>query len=206
MKLLFKLFLISLLLLNISCSNKKNRSFTQVFVSLKRKGPTTKKQIQLATPRGWGTSPSTISEFNCFMIMIGWEEPPKGTCKEANGAVLVSPNKVIGLFGINSEINVQVPSGNSRHFFLFGSKSDQPCLQFSQITATNKNSISAPVLLAQSIVDLNQAEQTLYLNADFTPNSPIINSCEGELFGTIWGGPPGGIWDVSFWDSGLWGN
>lgn len=106
----------------------------------------------------WGLpAPSTISDFNCFGIMVGANDLNQNIALDPAGVKLFSFGPLTGLKGPGSTLSLDVPSGPARTIYVFGFqiKDGATCeaLTDQQHELTDEL-YSPPFLLGQKTLDL----------------------------------------------------
>ena len=121
--------------------------------------------VNLSGP-DWGLSdPTSLSEINCFAIMVGAPEEGlnNSTCSTNGGNKLVFGPRA-GFFPIDGKGLIEVPAGPKRTIYLLGSKSSEACFPgFAETTEFNFANYSNPFVIAKTTVDLAGAEQVVLM-------------------------------------------
>ncbi|MFT6630926.1 MAG: ELWxxDGT repeat protein [Bacteriovoracaceae bacterium] len=190
-----------------SCAKNPNVESTKITLQLPESSRPTimpasqVKRMMQATSAGdtWGLpDPFSIDEINCWALFIGGEEPElrDNICRYGTPEKIIEVGQYYGGYPSGSQIQIDVPSGSARKFYMMGFKSTTPdlCINSERPAFVNAN-FSAPQLVGQveGIDLIPGGETTIDMTVSIQADGKVTN-CEGPLFSN---GLDGDVYDPS---------
>lgn len=126
----------------------------------------------------WGLSaPTGAAEVGCYLVAYRTPETAGSQeCELDGGSTKFIPNEFLGLFPAGAKVDIEIPNGSQREFFLFALRStslaDCPSLETAFKSASREN-LSIPVLIGGAVSDISDTTGVLKIQASFTSTKPL---------------------------------
>lgn len=148
---------------------------------------------------------SNLNDVDCYAIVVGFGAN-QGQCEQSGGTVIHSAELAFGSYPDGAEIELFIPSGPARTFYLYGfSNSSASCPDFINFPIVDQQNSSKPVLLGQTTVSVEGE----FMEVDITrslANAPIAYQClDGPFAWEGVGAGAEGVWGLGKWDVAVWG-
>ncbi len=200
-KLFFSTIFFALFIL--SCSKQEPAEKTKIYLNLKKmpsqaRPLSTLSALSALSSRGWGLTPSSLADFDCFGVLIsetigGFNQ---GTCKNSSGDLLAFPQIITGMVASGSTIVLTIPAGPDVRFQVVGLMTNSSCPNLSGIFQASAANFSAPHILSDDFFNIVPGTQNLTIPISFSSDLDADN-CFGGPF-------PGSSSGNSFWDNATW--
>jgi hypothetical protein len=129
------------------------------------------------------TAPVSIDEITCLAVAVEWGEADQDSmaCDSSSGDTF-NPGLFQGLYLPGAKVELKLPMGDNRKIYLVGFKADssEVCRLLRGAEKLPKNRLSAPIILSQIEVSIEQGKQVIELVLD-TANAQILGSCTGQV-------------------------
>lgn len=181
----------SIYLLILSSCDRANETSSKLTIQLPRTSQSFQKTSDVSALADWSsTTPSSLSSFNCYMIMVGGPDPilNNNVCGKKSGGALTTPMFNIGLVAgaglAGQSLELDVPPGPNRVVTLIGFQAlNTAACQNYKSPGFDQSNLSKPFILGKS--------DPLTLVPNSTVNVPITMSfdsnawfdeCQGPAF------------------------
>ncbi len=127
----------------------------------------------------WGQGiPSHSTNIKCYAVAISAPDLDAPlNCKNASDASVMQVHKIYGLFPAGADLELTVPSGNSRKLVLIGFNASSlgACVPFN---ALSKPQLSPPSVVGSVVTDINSGTNVIEITASMT-GSTQFDACVG---------------------------
>lgn len=134
---------------------------------------------------GWGLEqPTSIADITCYALAIDWPESSANSnrCKKGDSQFMV-PGLFQGLYLPGAQVSFKVPAGQNRKIYLIGfaAASASSCVALDGRTVMPREWLSAPLVLGQVSINLQEGTQTLTIEPSLATAEPV-QDCNGPIF------------------------
>ncbi len=136
--------------------------------------------VAMGSGSDWNSflDPSSISQFNCFLVMAGGPGYDAASCSTTDGGTFSVGDYAGGVLS-GATVEMIVPAGAARTFRVIGfqASSTSSCVDFHGNSGPDKSSLSHPHILGEVTQDISSGDVAVALNAKLDATTKKISDC-----------------------------